>query len=80
MRNLGLSQVQMEGRAGEWNCGSNHPSGTLFKLTFERLRDRVIEAGSLSAQDVDQFLTDIQSPEFTGIGPINFAAWGQKCV
>jgi hypothetical protein len=68
----------MEGRTGEWDCGGTQASGTLFKLTFERLRDRVVEAGLLSAQDADQFLTDIQSPEFTGIGPISFAAWGQK--
>ena len=40
----------------------------------------VVEAGLLSARDADQFLTDIQSPEFTGIGPISFAAWGQKKV
>jgi SAM-dependent methyltransferase len=78
MRNLGLSPVHMEGRTGEWNCGGTQPSGSLFKLTFERLRDRVVEAGLLSAQEADQFLTDIQSPEFTGISPISFAAWGQK--
>ena len=80
MRNLGLSQVRMEGRTGEWNCSDGNASGALFKLTFERLRDRVVQAGSLSAEDIDQFLTDIQSPDFTGIGPISFAAWGQKSV
>ena len=78
MRNLGLSDVKVEGRTGEWNCGKDDPAGTLFKLTFQRLRDRVIQAGSISTVEVDEFLADTQTPEFTGLGPISFAAWGQK--
>jgi len=78
MRKLGLSDVKVEGRTGEWNCGTDDPAGTLFKLTFQRLRDRVIQSGSISALDVDEFLADTQTPEFTGLGPISFAAWGQK--
>jgi len=78
MRNLGLSDVKVEGRTGEWNCGKDDPAGTLFKLTFQRLRDRVIQAGSISTVEVDEFLADTHTPEVTGLGPISFAAWGQK--
>lgn len=71
----GLTQVQMRGRAGEWS-GAARPSAWL--LTFERIRERVLASGRLTAAEIDRFLGEIQSPAFRALTGIHFAAWGQQ--
>jgi ubiquinone/menaquinone biosynthesis C-methylase UbiE len=76
LRSLGLREVQVRGWVGEWTGAGPNPS--VYLRTFEKIRDRVVSSGSLSATDADCFLDEIQSPHFRAITALHFAAWGQR--
>jgi len=78
LRGLGYEQVRVEGRTNEWTAHGADPLAVLYRLTFTKLRERVVEQGRLSAADVEQFMTDVQSPDFHALSAIGFAAWGRK--
>ena len=61
----------------EWN-GSDDKIGKVYRMTFERLRERVTTAGLMTAEEVAQFMEDIQSPEFGAATGFHCAAWGRK--
>jgi ubiquinone/menaquinone biosynthesis C-methylase UbiE len=78
LRNVGLQTVQVRGWVGEWTGAGPNPS--VYLRTFEKIRSQVIERGELSAQEADQFLKEIQSPQFRAITAVHFAAWGQRAA
>jgi hypothetical protein len=42
------------------------------------MRERMIKAGLLTSDQIDQLLADLQSPELHAITAIHCAAWGRK--
>jgi 2-polyprenyl-3-methyl-5-hydroxy-6-metoxy-1,4-benzoquinol methylase len=78
LRRTGLRNVQVRGWVGEWTGAGPNPS--VYLLTFEKIRSKVIERGDLSADEADRFLSEIQSPEFRAITAVHFAAWGQRAA
>jgi hypothetical protein len=58
--------------------GSDHPGAKVFRMTIERMRQRMTGAGLLTNEEVDQFLADMQSPELHAILSIHCSAWGRK--
>src|SRR5438105_4243155 len=62
----------------DWNAAGDQGIGKVYRMTFERLRERVTKAGLLTTEEVDQFLADIQSPEFGAVTGFHCAAWGRK--
>ena len=78
LRAGGLQDVCLKGMTGEWSGGSDHPGGKVYRMTIERMRERMIKASLLSNEEIDQFLADIQSPEFHAITGLHCAAWGRK--
>jgi len=76
LRRLGLREVQVRGWTSEWTGAGPGPS--VFLRTFEKIRDKVIARGEVSAADADRFLDEIRSPEFRAITAVHFAAWGQR--
>ena len=74
LRALGLTEVGLRGSGGEWT--GSHTS--VFLMTFERLRERIVDLGLLSAEEADRFLEDIRSPEFHALTAIHFIAWGRS--
>jgi SAM-dependent methyltransferase len=76
LRALGLAEVGLRGSGWEWSGGGDRPS--VFVMTFERLRDRIVDLGLLSGEEADRFLTNIRSPEFRAITAIHFIAWGKR--
>jgi SAM-dependent methyltransferase len=72
----GLTNIQVRGRAGEWTGAGDQPS--LFLRTFEKIRDRVVVEGRLSAEEADELLREMRSPSFRAVTAIHFAAWGRK--
>jgi len=78
LRKVGLQDVSLKGMTGEWTAAGDHPVGKVYRMTIERMRGRMVEGGLLTNQEIDQFLSDIQSPEFHTITGIHFAAWGRK--
>jgi SAM-dependent methyltransferase len=76
LRSLGLEQVEMTGTCGEWTGAGEKPS--VFAMTFERVRERVIERGLLEADEVERFFADLRSPGFRAITAVHFGAWGRR--
>ena len=76
LRRLALRKVQVRGWVSEWTGAGPNPS--VYLRTFEKIREKVIVRGELSAADSDRFLAEIQSPEFRAITAVHFAAWGQR--
>ena len=62
----------------EWNAAEDKGIGKVYRMTFERLRDRVVNDGLLTAEEVDQFFADIKSPDFGAATGFHCAAWGRK--
>jgi SAM-dependent methyltransferase len=80
LRVLGLEPSEQKHlpKKVEWNAASGQGVGKVYRMTFERLRDRVTKAGLLTTAEVDQFFADIQSPEFGAVTGFHCAAWGRK--
>src|SRR5262245_49683388 len=56
LRALGLRDVRLKGVTGEWTAAGDHPVGKVYRMTIERLRERIVNAGLLTNEEVDQFL------------------------
>jgi SAM-dependent methyltransferase len=87
LRALGLTQVDLRGAGGEWSGRARPADATasredegpsVFVMTFERVRERIVEMGLLSAEEADRFLEDIRAPEFRAMTALHFIAWGRK--
>src|SRR5438105_2355793 len=78
LRGLGYEQVRVEGRTTAWTAHGTHPVPMLYLLTFAKHRERVVQQGRLTAAEVEQFMTDVQSTDFHALSSIGFAAWGRK--
>jgi len=76
LRRLDLRKVQVRGWVGEWTAAGPNPS--VYLRTFEKIREKVLVRGELTAAESDRFLAEIQSPEFRAITAVHFAAWGQR--
>ena len=80
LRALGLEPSEQKHfpKKVDWNAAGDQGIGKVYRMTFERLRERVTKAGLLTTEEVDQFLADIQSPEFGAVTGFHCAAWGRK--
>jgi SAM-dependent methyltransferase len=78
LRAVGVADVQVHGRTVEWTAAGDQPTGKVYRMTFQRLRERVTKAGLLTDAEVDQFFADIQSPAFHAMTGLHVAAWGRK--
>jgi len=75
-RRAGLVEPSVTGQVSEWDCG--HPLAELFRLTFRRIRDRVIAAGSLTGQQFERLFELMESPGFSALGDIAYFACGRR--
>jgi SAM-dependent methyltransferase len=78
LRAAGLQDVSLKGILLEGTGGSDHPGNKVYRMTIERMRERIVKAALLTNDEVDQFLADLQSPELHAITAIHCAAWGRK--
>ena len=78
LRAVGLRDVSLKGFILEGTGGSEHPGNKVYRMTVQRMRERLVKAGLLANEEVDQFLADLQSPELHAITSIHCAAWGRK--
>ena len=78
LRAVGLRDVLLKGLMFEVSGGTDHPGNKVFRMTIERMRERMIKAGLLTNEEVNQFLADMQSPELHAILSVHCSAWGRK--
>lgn len=78
LRAVGLRDVSLIGMTLEGTGGSDQPGNKVYRMTIERMRERMVKAGLLTNEEVDQLLADLQSPELHAITAIHCAAWGRK--
>jgi len=56
------------------------PMARFWSLTLETLRVRIVEAGLLTTEAIDDARTLLADPEFWDLGPGFVAAWGQRPI
>lgn len=76
LREAGLTETVCEGVVFEWS--SEHAFAQLYSMTFQRLRDPVVERGIVSAHDFDRLVGMMTRPGFHAISNTVFAARGRK--
>jgi ubiquinone/menaquinone biosynthesis C-methylase UbiE len=80
LRQAGLREVSLKGVLIEGTGGSDHPGAKVYRMTIERMRERMVNAGLLSNEEIDQFLADGASPELHAITAIHCCGCGRKPV
>jgi SAM-dependent methyltransferase len=78
LRAAGLQNVSLKGILVEGTGGSDHPGAKVYRMTIERMRERMNNAGLLTNDEIDQFLADGRSPQLHAITAIHCSAWGRK--
>jgi SAM-dependent methyltransferase len=78
LRALGLNDVKLVGALMEGTSGSDHPGNKVYRMTVQRMRERIVSAELLTNEEIDRFLADLESPELHAITAIHCAAWGRK--
>lgn len=76
IRAQGLVGVDAEARMFMWKGGS--AGAALLRAGLEQLRDAVIDAGEISAEDYDRDVRRLADPEYLAPSPILWAAWGRR--
>jgi hypothetical protein len=72
---LGLEFVQSEGRVRLIRGGT--PDTAFFRLTLEALRDRLVESGRASYDELEEQQTTHDDPARTWLSPVLVACWGR---
>ena len=75
-RREGLVNVSLSGIVVEWDSG--HALASLYRVTFQRLRDRAINTGMITAKEFERLLKLMASPTFRAIGHTTFFARGRR--
>lgn len=76
LRRQGLIQVQAEGHT-RFEAGGS-PWMRSFRLSLERLRERLIATGGISAAEVEEALQELENPDFVLLAPLLVSAWGRR--
>lgn len=76
MRREGLHNVGHDGRVSLMEGGS--AGARWLKLSLSFLRGRLVGPELLSDEEIDEMLELLDNPEWSAIGPIMIAAWGQR--
>ena len=71
----GLIEVRAEGRATMWRGGE--AGGELWRLTFTQLRQAMLDAGTVTAPDVDRAV-GLCRDGLSFVSPLTLAAWGTR--
>jgi SAM-dependent methyltransferase len=72
----GLVDLQAEGFFAMQLGGT--PSARFWKITFEQVQDRILDAGLLSAKESEDYRTLLDSPEYRWLAPTTISVWGRR--
>ena len=73
---LGVSAIGAEGRVYMVRGGS--PQAEVWRLTAEQVRERIVDAGLMTASDMERLLRLLTDPEFVWMEALVMAVWGQR--
>jgi len=73
---MGLQQVGGEGDFPLVQGGS--PVAEFYSLSAQQIRERIVEAGALSADRLNEAFELLKSPDFWAFGGGGVAVWGQR--
>jgi SAM-dependent methyltransferase len=76
VRAAGLVELDGEGRVPTIRVGS--ASARTWQLTAAQRRERIVGAGLLTAEELDQVLALFSDPEFVAMDCVFMAVWGRK--
>jgi len=76
LRELGFTEVNMEGRLFVWRSGG--AGASLMRLNCEQLRPAILATGQLTEAEFEADLRRLDDPTFDFASPILWAAWGRK--
>ncbi len=76
LRLQGLADVGAEARLFMVQGGS--PGADLVRANCEQLRSAMIDAGEVTARDIDQDLARLNEPQFMMPSSVMWAAWGRR--
>lgn len=75
---IGLVEVDAEGRVFMVRGGT--PTAEVWRLTAEQVRDRMVEAGLMSAHEMEQVIALLADPAFVWMEGMVIATWGRRPV
>src|SRR5262249_7891984 len=71
LRAAGLENVSLKGTFIEGTGGSDHPGAKVYRMTIQRMRERMVSAGLLTNEEIDVFLADLASRQLHAITAIH---------
>jgi SAM-dependent methyltransferase len=74
---VGLINVEAEGRCPIVRGGSP-PAADFLRLTLEKLRVPLLEAGTVTEAEFDEAVAALENPSVTVVMPMTVAAWGWR--
>jgi 2-polyprenyl-3-methyl-5-hydroxy-6-metoxy-1,4-benzoquinol methylase len=72
----GIGDLQAEGFVTMQIGGT--PSARFLKITLEQVQDQILEAGLLTAAELEDYRSLLESPEFRWFTPIMMSVWGRR--
>lgn len=72
----GLGDLHAEGFVAMQIGGT--PSARFWKITFEQVQDRVLEAGLMTLPELEDYRTLLESPDYRWLAPMFMSVWGRR--
>jgi SAM-dependent methyltransferase len=76
LADVGLTDGGYRGRASMWRGGE--AGGDIWRMSFEQLRDGVLDMGLMDAAEADAAIELCTDPRFSTLSPVMMAAWGRR--
>jgi SAM-dependent methyltransferase len=73
---VGLTEIGNDARAYVFHGGT--PGAAFYRFSFESQRERLLESGLLTTDEIDETLLTLDDPEQHLATAMMFAAWGRK--
>ncbi len=76
LRAHGLVEIGAEGRMFLWQPGTL--TASLWRANYEQLREAILSAGYVTAQEFEQHLALLDHAEFMNPSPVMWSVWGRR--
>jgi SAM-dependent methyltransferase len=73
---LGLADVEAEGRVSMVRGGT--PYANFYRLSYTQSRDRFVETGHITTEEMDHLIGLFDDPEFVWMDAVGMAVWARR--